>query len=185
MGTPERPSYSLLAYGSLLHPEELARHGIDPAACAPVRVRGFRRSFCQEPSWRPAVSEARAVLTVRPDPEHWLNAVLVPGLDADRVAELDHRERGYVRTGVPPERLEPYPGAAPAEAGEAVLYLGREDKFNRAILPSESYLDLCLEGAAAWGEDFLRDFVDTTFVQGEVPLLRHRPALRARHRFHP
>lgn len=172
--------FSLLAYGSLLHPDELARHGLESASCTPVRVSGFLRSFCQEPSWRPATSEERGVLTVRPSAEHWFNALRIDGFGAEALAELDHRERGYRRAAVPPDRLRGYGPEPLARAPECVLYLGREEKFNAAILPGADYLELCVAGAAAWGPDFLRDFLETTFVQDRVPLLEHRPSLRDR-----
>lgn len=175
--------YSLLAYGSLLHPDELARHGLEPASCTPVRVRGFLRSFCQEPSWRPATSDARAVLTVEPSDEHWINALRIRGFDSDAVAELDHRERGYSRAAVHASRIEiygPRPAPGPDAGAAAVIYAGREEKFNAEILPAEDYLQLCLSGAAAWGEEFLADFLRSTFVQERVPLLDHRPDLEHR-----
>lgn len=162
--------YSLLAYGSLLHPDELARHAWEHAPRSPVRVQGFRRSFCQEPSWRLATSMERAVLTVQPSSEHWMNALLIHGFDARALADLDYRERGYTRVAIPPEQIEPYESDAGIVAGETVLYLGREEKYNAQILPSEEYLQICLAGAAAWGEHFLRDFLRSTFVQDHVPL---------------
>lgn len=166
--------YSLLAYGSLMNPDELARQSLEDAAFAPVRVRGFRRSFCQEPSWRPAAAGRRAVLTVRPAPGQWINAVRIDHLATDTVAELDHRERGYIRTTVPTVQIECYrPEDCARPAGETVLYLGRAEKFNSQILPGDAYLQLCLAGAAAWGPDFLRDFLKSTFVQDQEPLAEY------------
>jgi hypothetical protein len=177
-GTPTM--FSLLAYGSLIHPAELARHALDRRCCTPVRVRGFRRSFSQEPSWRPAVSEARAVLTLQRSANDWINALLVQEFDDDALAELDIRERGYIRTPVPPERIQPYATAGWASPTAPVAYLGRAAKHNPRLLPSEEYLELCLAGAAAWGPEFLTDFVATTFVQERRTLLEHRPGLAVR-----
>lgn len=169
--------HALLAYGSLIHPDELARHGLHRHPCAPVRVRGYRRSFCQEPSWRRGRAEERAVLTVRPLRGAWFNAVLVQGFDAAILPELDERERGYTRVRVEGAHLEPYPSASLGDCGEVHLYTGRSEKYNERILPHDDYLALCVEGARRWGRAFLDDFLRSTYVQGRTPLRDHAPGL--------
>ncbi|MEX2584061.1 MAG: gamma-glutamylcyclotransferase family protein [Gemmatimonadota bacterium] len=160
----------LLLYGSLMDPDELAGYCRRDHPMSPVRVRGFRRSFCQEPSWRNDEAIERGVLTVRPSAADWFNAILVYGWEADVLARLDHRERGYVRRSVPTSSVEPYQSEADLEAaGEAHVYTGREELRNESLRPNAEYLKLCSGAAARWGADFLDDFLSTTYV-GRVPL---------------
>lgn len=167
--------YALLAYGSLMHPAELVRHGPPNARTTAVRVHGFRRSLCQEPSWRPADSPDRAVLTVRPAEREWLNGVLIHGFGEGALAELDHRERGYVRATVSGAAIQPYDGELEMGSAEVVLYTGRDDKYNPALLPNAEYLDICLAAAASRGEEFYRDFLRSTFIADRDPLLVDLP----------
>lgn len=106
-----------------------------------------------------------------------MNALLIHGFDARALAAVDRRERGYARVAVSPEQIEPYEGKPDLLRAETVLYLGREEKFNSEILPSEDYLQICLAGAAVRGETFLRDFLQSTFVHDHVSLLDSRPDL--------
>ncbi len=173
---------ALLVYGSLMHPAELAAHLGRDHAVVPVRVRGFRRSFEQEPSWRKGGDDGRGVLTVRRSPEHWLNAVLTRGFSDSELASLDHRERGYTREPVPASAVEPYATGDPAATGDAgspanggsvmgrfedeeiVVYVGGESLRNEGLRPNPAYLELCVEAARRLGPEFLDDFLATTFV---------------------
>lgn len=115
----------LLAYGSLMHPDELVEYRAHDSPLVPVRVRGFRRSFCQEPSWRTRDVNERAVLTLRSSTSHWCNAIVVCGLKAEALALLDHRERGYLRQTLPASFLEPYAGKEGLKTIEEVhVYTG-------------------------------------------------------------
>lgn len=160
-----------------MHPAELARHGLGLADTTPVRLRGFRRSFCQEPSWRASGSAARGVLTVRPAEGCWLNGLLIHGLDGAAIDALDQRERGYVRTALAFDALEPYDWGAGMGPEQPVAYLGREEKFNTAILPNEEYMGICVAGAARLGAGFLRDFLLSTHLADGGRLMDHRPEL--------
>lgn len=159
----------LLAYGSLMHPDELARHFAGEGPLLPVRVRGFRRSFCQEPSWRQGSGERRGVLTVRPSAVDWINAVLVCGCGPDVLRSLDHRERGYRRVAVPAAAIDPYAAADAVRVPEAAaVYAGRDDKWNPSLLPNDDYAALCTRAAGHWGAAFLDDFLATTYLGGET-----------------
>lgn len=158
----------LLAYGSLMHPEELARHCTSTRS-VPVRVRGFRRSFSQEPSWRAGAGIRRGVLTVRPSEFDWFNAILICGSDADALRSIDRRERGYTRVRVPLPNVEPYATYDLHELIDDIgLYTGRDGKWNDGLLPNPDYLKLCIEAAERWGSDFAADFLRTTYVGGRT-----------------
>lgn len=158
----------LLAYGSLMHPAELAHHCTETRS-VPVRVRGFRRSFSQEPSWRAGSGLERGVLTVHESRQHWFNGVLICGSDADALRSIDRRERGYVRAIVPLESVEAYsPHDIEPLIHEVALYTGREEKWNETLLPNRAYLKLCIEAAERWGSEFATDFLRTTHVGGST-----------------
>jgi cation transport regulator ChaC len=155
----------LLAYGSLMHPDELAGHLDRGDLITPVHVRGFKRSFCQEPSWRTGEADERGVLTVRPSASDWFNAILVCGWQAEVFEVLDHRERGYIRQTVSSSSVEPYLKTdALQKVREINVYTGREEKWNDVLLPNPEYLKICTDAAAHWGEEFLHDFLATTYV---------------------
>lgn len=159
--------YGVVAYGSLMHPDELARHCAGMGS-VPVRVRGYRRSFSQEPSWRRGAGMERGVLTVRRSSRDWFNAILVCGPDARALASLDHRERGYTRIGVPPTDLEPYANRVAAPAREIFVYTGRDDRWNDRLLPNRDYLRICIEASQRWGPEFADDFLRSTHVGREA-----------------
>jgi cation transport regulator ChaC len=162
-----RPT-ALLVYGSLMHPDELARHPtLDPTG-VPVRLRGFQRSFCQEPSWRECRGRHRGVLTVRRSADHWLNALLVRVADPAALRSLDDRERGYARVRVSAADVVPYARTVDA-THEIGVYVGRAGNRNDSLLPNRDYLLLCTAAATTHGDVFLHDFLATTFV-GDVPL---------------
>jgi cation transport regulator ChaC len=166
---------ALLAYGSLMHPAELARHCTGTRS-VPVRVQGFRRSFSQEPSWRNGEGAERGVLTVRRSASDWLNAILVSGSRTDALRDvdcgsgdgalrsIDQRERGYTRVVVPLADVEPY---ATHEIDPLIteigLYIGRDEKWNDELMPNRAYLKLCIEAAGLWGSEFAGDFLRTTY----------------------
>lgn len=161
----------VLAYGSLMHPAELARHfttGADHTPeRIPVRVRGFSRGYCQAPSWRDGDGDRRGVLTVTPSDDGWINAILICGCDAELLTSLDARERGYERCAVPAAAIQPCAGSAlPDALSEIVIYVGRSELRNEALLPNPTYRALCITAAAQWGDTFLQDFLATTHGSG-------------------
>ena len=77
---------------------EIARIGVDVAReICPVMVRGFRREFSQEPSWRKVEGRDRAVLNVNQCTSGVFNGVLLRNISERSLEQLDHRERGYSR----------------------------------------------------------------------------------------
>lgn len=119
-----------------------------------MKVSGFRRLFNQEASWRETDGAERRVLNVELDADAWFNAILLPDVDRETYAEFRERERGY--------RL--------VEALDLVL-VATGEKTATGIEPIPDYLELCLEGAAHWGEEFYDDFLATTEATPGVPLV--------------
>src|SRR4051812_35519998 len=162
---------ALIVYGSLINESELVQGGFSVERTYPVIVQGFKRMFRQEPSWRADQGKERAVLNAMSSQLHWLNALLIWGLDDDFFTELDEREKGYKRIGVDPSFLRRYDSCYTSPISQNIyLYTGDMDKQSDSILPNESYLNTCLEGARQWGEDFYKDFLHSTFVKNDILL---------------
>ena len=165
---------ALVVYGSLVNKSELTRGGFPLGRTCPVILRGFKRVFRQEPSRRHSgQGEERAVLNVVASGQDWLNGLLVWGLDDSFFVDLDEREKGYDRIEVSPSSLRKYhPSSSYATPipRNVYVYTGEAVKQSDSILPSASYLEICLEGAREWGEGFYEDFLDSTFIKNEALL---------------
>lgn len=162
---------ALIVYGSLINESELIQYGFPLDSTYLVVVQGFKRIFSQEPSWRLDQGEQRAVLNVISSEQHWLNALLISGLNESFLVDVDKREQGYDRIRVAPSHLRAYYSHHTAPVPQDIyIHSGKRDKQSDSILPNTSYLDICLEGAKRWGEDFYTDFLDSTFVSNDTPL---------------
>ncbi len=148
----------VLGYGSLLNPSEIDRTAGMGYEATPVKVEGWTRTFDQETVWRPTEGSERAVLTVEPS-DDWINAVLITDLSEGDFENFETREAGYRSETVPRDSIEPYDDGS-VDVDEALISVGTRRRDD--IDPIPSYVELCLEGAAEWGDEFLRDFVETT-----------------------
>jgi hypothetical protein len=158
----------VVGYGSLLHPDEIDRTlEASPAEVVPIKCDGYRRVFDNEAAWREGEGAERAVLNATPDPDAWLNGVLIRfGSRADW-ERYRRRERGYDLREVDPAALTPYRESDQSviDATSAVrIPVG--DRTAEGIRPIPSYLAECLEGARHWNErydlPFVEAFVSTT-----------------------
>ena len=157
---------ALITYGSLLHEQQRAALLGPCPGVVPVMVRGYRRQFDQEPSWRQAAGQRRAVLNVTAVAEAQFNALLLPLASNEILETLDRRERGYDRIRVDPATISPrLPNDPRLPVFKPILmYVGKPELKNCCLLPNPSYLEICLAGADQWGEDFSTVFRRTTFV---------------------
>jgi hypothetical protein len=158
-----------IVYGSLLHPDELKKQHIDIDRVEFVKVKGFRRVFNQEPSWRLVEANERAVMNIEPDPEGWFNALAIKGLSEEHIEELDHRERGYDRINLADGDVVTYGGKM---LKECFVYKGKSGKQSDTIDPNPEYFEICLRGAQAHFDRFYRDYISTTYMnkidQGQI-----------------
>lgn len=171
----EAPSVGVVGYGSLLSLDELVPFlQTDGSRVVPVRVDGFRRVFNQESVWRVQASDGgedeRAVLNAVRDEGCSMNAVLVPDVSAEEYEALRVRESGYRMVEVEEDEIEPYadgdslPGSV--EEGVVLVPTGNTERVNDDLLPIPEYVEICLEGARHWGEEFHDEFLRTTYVRG-------------------
>jgi hypothetical protein len=174
-GDFEGPSVGVIGYGSLLSPDELVPFlQTDASRLVPVRVEGFRRVFNQESVWRAQATEGGedeiAVLNAVRDDAASMNAVLVPDLSAEEYRALRVRESGYRMVEVEKDEIEPYrtdEGSKNDSLPEDdVVVIPTGNRVNDEILPIPEYVEICLEGASHWGEDFREEFLRTTEVRG-------------------
>jgi hypothetical protein len=109
------------------------------------------------------------VLNIIGSEQHWLNALLISGLNDRGLADVDEREKGYNRIEVVPSCVRGY--LLPATTPQNIhTHVGKAEKQSASILPNASYLSICLEGARQRGEDFYNEFLDSTFVKDDILL---------------
>ena len=159
---------SLLVYGSLINKDELKKENISLENCIPVKVKDLKREFTQEPTFRKIDSINRAVLSVKENPDSFINAILINKVKRTHIENLDIRESGYYKYEVSLEKIDFKYTHNSIELDEVYIYMGKKEKRNEEILPHLDYLQLCLHGAKDWGEEFYKDFIKTTFVQNEA-----------------
>jgi len=159
----------IITYGSLINHQETTGMETPPVSIIPVKLSTFRRSFNQQPAWRKNRGKHSAVLNVQADEPNWFNGVCYCFYAFDFTA-LDNRERGYLRVAVHPDRISNYQGHSLPELEELFLYQGKREYQNDTLLPNLDYLDICLTGAKYWGEEFYRDFLDTTHINNGILL---------------
>lgn len=158
----------LIGYGSLIHPDETNRHAFEVTSRVPVRVLGFERLFNQRSCNRVGEGDKLSVLNVQKKENCWINAILLGGFSEKYHGEIDEREGGYERIKVPKNHILPY--GNDIVKNDAFIYVGLDYMKCEDMLPIDRYLDLCMRGAKCYGEEFLKDFLTTTWVRGGVRL---------------
>lgn len=161
---------AIIVYGSLINKGQLAKQSLQLGEPLPVSVHGYKRIFNQEPSWRKGHDQRRAVLNVMPSDQHCFNGLLVGVRDESHFQYLDERERGYNRVNLEWSRLEKFAECCfPDEQGSVYIYTGKPEQRGNNLLPNDDYLELCLNGAKQWSEEFYEVFLHTTYV-GKISL---------------
>ncbi|WP_186389360.1 gamma-glutamylcyclotransferase [Stappia sp. TSB10P1A] len=163
-------------YGSLVNTRTLG-----PQARAEAgTLAGWRREW--RAWWRPVGAENLpkvCTLTVRRAEDTTIRGVMVSE-PAERLAELDARERRYRRIdGIGPSFRRDGDGASGAAGAflyEADSEIRRPGDDDHPIL--QSYVDCVLAGFHAfWGEEGVRHFIETT-DGWDAPMLADRAAPR-------
>jgi len=174
--SPAGPNLPLVGYGSLLSPVSASRTLKHPVSRQRVSVVAFgvRRVFNygmpESPIGNygpPAAPLARAALNayITGNLADVLNGVLVP-VDLSDVAGLREREDRYdlspvwcLRWDRPDEPALPgYVLCSPDEPPQGVRHT------DNRLLPHDTYYQLCRTAAAGVSKEFLRFFLETTFL---------------------
>ena len=99
-----------------------------------------------------------------------INGVLVP-VQAGDLPALDAREKGYLRLELPRDDLEAVSWQGLPSTGKIWIYVPKKDGEAPGVgLPPpdsafpilESYVDVVVEGALEYGQDFARELIATT-----------------------
>ena len=159
----------IIAYGSLINPQEIKNQRECSCHAVPIRLETFKRSFTQQPAWRDNSGTHSAVLNAQTSEQNWLNAICFCYPEFD-FKTLDKRERGYSRTSVTVDKINSYRGHHLPKLKEVFIYLGKKDYRNDNLLPNPDYLNICTVGAKTWGENFYRDFLNTTYINSGILL---------------
>lgn len=155
--------YAILTYGSLLNKNEIDGMFANTEKI-PVKIKGYRRHFAQKSTFRTGENEERGVLTVTPDKDSWCNGLLLIDISEAEYEEYKNRESGYTPETVPLKNIEAYPDyEIPHEISEVLIPIGDRPLENPNPIPS--YTQLCVTGAEMWGQQFLTDFLVTTYKE--------------------
>jgi len=172
-----------IAQGTLIN-----KHSIDQtigraSLHGPVIASGVRRIFNfalidenyednGERYQRSGDATHRATLNILPtnDAQDKVNGILFSALTAD-IDSLAEREYGY--------DLLPVEYKMAGEKAYAYMFIARQGSKvvgNRVlddILPNESSLSICLNGAATYGLAFLQMWIESCYLANETPLMEH------------
>lgn len=156
-------SVYIFGYGSLINKEELKNEFNINKKVIPVIVSGFTRSFDVSSS-----GGKYKVLGIKNKKGAWCNGIVFK-VNEEELAKLIERESNYIVKAIEQNRISfDYGKQLTFKKDDQVLCfypkplyrLNKKQSTSRPIRPN--YETICLEGARAFGPDFLRDFSETT-----------------------
>ena len=159
-------SVYIFGYGSLLNKKELKNEFNKKKKIIPVIVTGLKRSF--DVSSSSSSGSKYKVLGVQDSKKAWCNGVLFK-VNEEELDKLIERESNYIVKTIEQNRISfDYGKQLTFKKDDQVLCfypkplyrLNKKQSTSRPIRPN--YETICLEGARAFGPDFLRDFTETT-----------------------
>ncbi len=156
----------IFGYGSLINKSTRENQSVQDI---PVRVRGYRRD------WNARISDHKTTaLGLEVDATSFCNGVLVE-TSPDLLDELDKREQnvGYKREKINYEMVELLVPAS-LLGTEIYTYIPKDPVIPTSEYPIlRTYIDTVLFGCLEHGEDFLREFIQTT-KSWEYPIREDR-----------
>lgn len=162
----------LLVYGSLINIKELEKYSLSAKTYIPVRINGYKRIFNQEPSWRRNEGNHIGVLNLEYSGNSWINALYI-SLKDNELEMFDIREKGYNKNKIPLKNIEYYFDDEIPENTLLYTYIGKDEKINNTIMPNHEYLNICLNGAEFFGDEFYDDFLSTTLLGNGLSLQQY------------
>jgi ChaC-like protein len=162
-------SVYIFGYGSLINKEELKNEFNIKKKIIPVIVSGFTRSFDVSSSSSSGSSGGKyKVLGIKNKKGAWCNGIVFK-VNEEELDKLIERESNYTIKTIEQNRISfDYGKQLTFKKDDQVLCfypkplyrLNKKQSTYRPIRPN--YETICLEGARAFGSDFLRDFSETT-----------------------
>jgi len=168
---PGQPTAFIFGYGSLINSASRGSTAGAEVPAIPVRVSA---AFGYVRAWNDRSSSGFTALGLRKvaagEKGLTINGVLyaVEGVD---IAKFDAREQGYARVEVPREEIEAVSWRRLPETGTIWAYVPKGSDGQPGLGLSdpdaqypilESYVDVVVEGALEYGEDFAREVIETT-----------------------
>lgn len=154
-------SKRIFGYGSLINIDSLKETVPDAQTITPCTLQGYVRVFDTTSSTRfTRAGEPVSVLNIRPKENYFVNGVCFM-VSEEYFASLQEREGAYDLKEVLVE----------AEGKElpAFVFIGKTD--HKSFLFEDEvqteYLQICLDGAKRFGEEYYRTFLETTFIDGK------------------
>ena len=161
----------LIVYGSLLHKNEIYRYDCKIKIITKVKINNYKRCFNLLPSVRVGIGNYKSVLNIMKSPSSFLNGICIIYEKID-IREIDEREKGYNRVKISSKDLVAYDNTILPKNIEFYTYVGLKNKIDSTVMPNVAYLKLCLEASMLWGNDFYDDFVNTTYLNNDISLIK-------------
>jgi hypothetical protein len=168
---PDQPTEFIFGYGSLMNSASRSATLGETVQAIPVRVSA---AFGYSRAWNirsPSGFTALGLLKAGPGQKgSTINGVLYP-VEGEDIAKYDEREKGYARVEAPRDEIEAVSWERLPEAGKIWVYVpaGPDGRVGEGLPPPdaehpllESYIDVVVEGALEYGEDFAREMLETT-----------------------
>jgi cation transport regulator ChaC len=159
-------TYKIFAYGSLLHQGSLTRTVPEARNLVPAKVNGLKRVFNLASHYRfdERSQQAVCVLNVETtDPQTVMNGCCFE-MDKKSLEQLLRRENGYEFCHIEARHFE-----RPQETFNAYYFHAKNFQPYRYLSNSKAqqhYLDLCLQGSAIFGTEFVTAFKRSTSFWG-------------------
>ncbi|MDY6779117.1 MAG: gamma-glutamylcyclotransferase family protein [Halobacteria archaeon] len=157
-----RKNVAALFYGSLMNPEQATFTDSLLERAEPVVVDGYRRVCNKRASWRDPETGRDGVFNIVESEGSYLNAVAMTRLTHDELGSIAVREGSYEMRCVDEDRVSSFDGESARIEGVDCFVVAMDPSADEEVEPIPQYVDVCLEGARNWGEDFYDVFVETT-----------------------
>ena len=168
---PDQPTEFIFGYGSLINSASRNATAGEPVQAIPARVSA---RFGYVRAWNMQSSSGFTALGLRRaapgESGSTINGVLYP-VEGEDIATYDEREQGYARVEAPRDEIEAVSWERLPETGRIWVYVpvGPDGRPGVALPPPDaehpllqSYIDVFVEGALEYGEDFAREALETT-----------------------
>lgn len=156
-------SIYVFGYGSLINMQKNKEFFSTKRKVYPVTVLGLKRSFNVSSN-----NEKYKVLGVKENPKSQCNGILIKLANPEELAALLQRENNYIPHPLAPERIVfNYKKHLTFQPADQIIYFLPRPKYllsqkaANQLKVRPNYLNICLAGAADYGEDFLQDFVQS------------------------
>lgn len=163
-------SIYVFGYGSLINMRENKELSVkNKRKICPVMVSGLKRSFNVITSSNTSAKYKVLGVKESTDKKKQCNGILIEITESEELVKLIKREKNYTPRQLSPERLSfPYKKHLSLNKADQIICFYPQSKYTlkkkeaSELKIRPKYLQICLAGARDFGEDFLKDFMETT-----------------------